>query len=879
MKSCLSHFLNLSISVFKMGRLATLWSRSYNPAYLSALCLVVIQVGIGCIMMSSQTGGKYTFSTSSSVTISEFFKFLISSSLIIRACQRDAADPTQNHEAFPISRVSDDERKYTEEEVESERVIYAHETGRNNRTLSAAYIATLDKVSVENRFGFAKLALLYALINNTIFVAYKLADPGTVALIKSGVILITALLMVFALNSDISKVQWIAIIIQLCGLVTTQYRPETGSSYALSTYMVLIFQVTISAVAGVYNQSLLKSDQASIHAQNAILYGCGVCINAMVHLTLSYYTDSEPGFFEGYTSTAAYLVIVSNVFIGLAITAVYKYANAVIKCLATAVATGILLYVSPILFGTNTSPLIVPGGLVVFISSYLYMEFPAAKRPVVTLTEERKGNRPFNFTSADPVLRAPLLAAFTAATIFIICFCETMQIPDRDPPAEIDTLHSPFNSTIAFVRWNSHHEERVPLIKKYEPFFHTLHFSMPSYIDSPLKTEFQNLTHDNWGDGLFPYVQIARTMRYILDQPKNESLPSNQSAADITGLFNFHFDAWVNPMDFAEEDYTKMWMAISRHGDGIGGGPTFVCMTKRERFGGWQGLLGDRNWHYALLHALSDLEAAGTDFRFNPREWCVGWSDVYYIPRHLWTDYIYLATIFGSRGVFHELAIPTIIHIIDQTRRQRELSSIVNWLGDCYGGCCSEGATLDDLLEHRCGHKLNYLGDQNIVATHFQRIDYAASLLGTKNMLQEVQVLPDQPRNWTEYTQTLSQEALTAYHVAFSKVPLNQTMSVNVPPNFVFNQTGLEPPPTPEELKKQEEDRLQKIENDKAAEAARKAAEDAQRIEELMKAESEQKKLEEKLAEMMKAAEVERKKAGDQTPGERNTTNFQENET
>jgi len=111
---------------------------------------------------------------------------------------------------------------------------------------------------------------------------------------------------------------------QLCGLVTTQYTPESGTSYPLSTYMILLFQVFVSSVAGVYNQSLLKDGQASFHAQNAVLYGCGVIINGLVHLTLSYVTEDEPGFFVGYTNSAAYLVILSNVFIGLAITAVYK---------------------------------------------------------------------------------------------------------------------------------------------------------------------------------------------------------------------------------------------------------------------------------------------------------------------------------------------------------------------------------------------------------------------------------------------------------------------------------------------------------------------------------------------------------------------------
>ncbi len=106
--------------------------------------------------------------------------------------------------------------------------------------------------------------------------------------------------------------------------MTTQYTPETGTSYPISTSMVLLFQVMVSSIAGVYKQSLLKSDQASLHAQNAVLYGCGVAINSVVHLTLSWYIEDEPGFFVGYNNSAAYLVIVSNVFIGLAITAVYK---------------------------------------------------------------------------------------------------------------------------------------------------------------------------------------------------------------------------------------------------------------------------------------------------------------------------------------------------------------------------------------------------------------------------------------------------------------------------------------------------------------------------------------------------------------------------
>lgn len=48
-----------------------------------------------------------------------------------------------------------------------------------------------------------------------IFVSYKLADPGTIALTRSGVIFITAFVMVTTLRTNISTVQWVAIVIQV----------------------------------------------------------------------------------------------------------------------------------------------------------------------------------------------------------------------------------------------------------------------------------------------------------------------------------------------------------------------------------------------------------------------------------------------------------------------------------------------------------------------------------------------------------------------------------------------------------------------------------------------------------------------------------------
>lgn len=48
-----------------------------------------------------------------------------------------------------------------------------------------------------------------------LFLSYKMADPGTIQLTKSGVTLITALVMIATLNQQVSKTQWMAISMQV----------------------------------------------------------------------------------------------------------------------------------------------------------------------------------------------------------------------------------------------------------------------------------------------------------------------------------------------------------------------------------------------------------------------------------------------------------------------------------------------------------------------------------------------------------------------------------------------------------------------------------------------------------------------------------------
>ncbi|TEA11053.1 CMP-sialic acid transporter 2 [Colletotrichum sidae] len=759
-----------------------------HAAYAAALGLVAIQVGIGIIMKVSQTGGSYSFSPSASVTISEFFKMLLSTIFFYNECKRRAADGIRpstrgggsGYSSLATSELPTNERSSLDEKREEEGLNGSASSSSSSST--DKHTGPLPKLDVRTywsyvrgevtrdvRYGFCNLALFYVLINNSIFVSYKMADPGTIQLTKSGVTFITALVMIATLNTKISKIQWIAIVMQICGLMVTQYNPQTGTTYPFSTYFILLFQVFLSAASGVYNQALLKTDDSSLHADNMILYAAGASMNLICHIVIKTLKADEPGFFEGYNSFGAIMVIVSNVFIGLAITAVYKYADAVIKCFATAVATGILLYVSPVLFGTKLSFLVLPGTVVVFVASWLYMDNPPPKDPNPAPAGEAQKMSVFSKLAAVArKFNKMFLIVATFITVVIVAFLTMSEakMPDfakdgaptapaapSGPGAVTGNepkVESPFKNTMAMIRWNSAHPERIPLLMKYEPFFHTVHISMPNMMKDE-DPEFHNITHDQFPGTFTVYKQVARTMKLILDtQP------------DIDGLMYYHFDAWIDPLGWTGMNpYNIHFPAIIDTAPPSHGGPEYMCLTEIKNYNWWG---WGQDFHRTAMAAAAVVDNFDLEYKVRRDEFCVGWSDIYYIPRRFFADYIFLSEIFAGFGVFHEVAIPTIVHIIDESRRRNPHRSIIDHLSDCWGNCCSSNPKVRDVLGARCGHRLNYLEDIPTNA-FYEKLDSQARALG-------------QPLNATKYAMTSAESAHLFDSAALASINNNEAKKI-----------------------------------------------------------------------------------------------------
>lgn len=439
----------------------------------------------------------------------------------------------------------------------------------------------------------------------------------------------------FALGTKIAGGQWVAICFQVCGIVVTQYQPGGGTVFPVSTYLILVFQTTLSAVSSVYNSQLAKSSDGSLHVMNMTLYASGAAINFVLHILVRIMHRSEPGFFTGYGNFGAVMVIVSNVFIGLAMTAVYRYADALIKCFATAISTATLLYLSPLLFEVNFSFLIVPGTFIVFLATWLYMDQTPKKPQGIAPPPEMKpaeveGRQHKTFVhriihSLSPYgpFRKAGLGTTTSICFVVIGFVtyyRTHMIPTQaDKVAQpivpvanftapaMPVIESPFKDVAAFIRLNHDLPKRIETLNEgYGPFFHSIHYSMPS--ENHLANE-TNLQRDYLVDSFLPYPSMIEYLKLLL---------ADSSYDEVKGVLFYHFDAWIAPLGFADMDFNNLWVLDNPDA------PGYICQTEMKRLTGWMWFQPPYEWQNKAKEASSIVDKWFDSYKVNPEEYCAG---------------------------------------------------------------------------------------------------------------------------------------------------------------------------------------------------------------------------------------------------------------
>lgn len=313
--------------------------------------LVCIQTAVGVLYKASQMGGGFKYSTTSAITMAEAVKLTLSVSFHVLEYR---AEPQPAAAAWADAKAQ----------------------------LSPAAVLQIWIV-----------AFLYAFNNQLSFFVYTLADPGTIFLFKAGSTLIVALIQCVFVGKDFKQEQWRAMILQGVGMIVVQYDPcRSRPLYPALAYVCMIFSTIVTATTTVRNEYQVKQYKISLNVQNATLYAGGIWMNLLAFFFVPNpnSTQAAIGFFEGYGNPLAVGVVVCNGLIGLAITAVYKYADAVTKCIAGDITAVLLCIISSFLFGLRASITTWCGVFVVSFAVHLYMEAgrkpadPAATAPSVS---------------------------------------------------------------------------------------------------------------------------------------------------------------------------------------------------------------------------------------------------------------------------------------------------------------------------------------------------------------------------------------------------------------------------------------------------------------------------------------------------------------
>ena len=383
--------------------------------YGAFFALVVIQVSLALSFKAAQDGsGRYPFSPPAMLILSEFCKLLLSlGSLALEVSAADlAAAAVGGSGSAGSSREAGSEGAAAGGEAGAagpgtagaeggsssssggSSAVQQQQPASHSPTLALRLRAAWARFQ-RDAFGSlggrlpaycAGLALLYCVNNNITFVIFQWADGGNINLIKAGSTFVSALILLLLLGRSISSVQWSAIAIQSAGLVITQFgancKAANTPALAPPVYAALLFSLTITAFSGVCNEKVLKDagrEGAGVHTVNALLYATGTLLNLGVHLGGGGTLGSS--FFAGMGHPASLAVLLCNSLIGIAVGAVYKYADAVVKSFASACSTAVLFLVGAAFFGVSVNVVVAAGCVCIFVATHLYATNPAAAAP------------------------------------------------------------------------------------------------------------------------------------------------------------------------------------------------------------------------------------------------------------------------------------------------------------------------------------------------------------------------------------------------------------------------------------------------------------------------------------------------------------------
>lgn len=300
-------------------------------------CLMVVYMAQGLMITASKNAsGSYDYDKNASVMLSEICKFIISATILMYQSAKRSPD------AKPLtSPIGADSLKY------------------------------------------AVPGVLYAAHNNIIFIALELLSPVTYQLFNNIKIVTTGLVFRIFLSRPLRLNQWMAIVLLPLSMCVTQLGndddTDSQTSKIFQGFLWMLVLSSCSAFAGVYNEFLLKKGAAesSLMWKNMQLYFFGTlaCAVSYHHSKIVAIgeggAEAHKGLLHGFGPLAWGVVLLNGV-LGQIISAIFLYADNIVKVYAASGAVLLTPFISRCFFDTPLhAPLFVGIG-VALISLFMY---------------------------------------------------------------------------------------------------------------------------------------------------------------------------------------------------------------------------------------------------------------------------------------------------------------------------------------------------------------------------------------------------------------------------------------------------------------------------------------------------------------------------
>jgi hypothetical protein len=328
-------------------------STSYRLA--AFFSLVVISIATQITFKLSQHNGRYGYNTASAMCVVELTKLAVA---VI-------------HHYLEVRQ----QRNRNKPQADFAHDTYSAAVAENTPLLDLR--RALEETPVLLFCEYLLLAFSYAVYNQLIFAVMYLADPGTFSLLKSFNPAIVGVLSWWVQGISLTEFHWYCILIQIFGIIPVIFSMDAVLDRNKSGILLMAFVCLMSSFLSVYNSKIVRGGKTSLAVQNIILYSFGTVFNLIGYLALD--RGSGLSFFQGYANPYVLLLLVLNSCAGIAISALYKYGDAVLKTFAQPLCSAVVVYLSSIFFGVPIDAVKAAGSGTIIVASILYLRLPATQ--------------------------------------------------------------------------------------------------------------------------------------------------------------------------------------------------------------------------------------------------------------------------------------------------------------------------------------------------------------------------------------------------------------------------------------------------------------------------------------------------------------------